>query len=289
MDGGSRILNLNNRGVIKIIDDALKEDIRTGDITTDSVIGNKEMEVEGVVTAKENGVIAGLEIAELVFQRLNKNIDFNILSVDGRRVEKGTPISRVKGDCSSILKGERLALNFLQRLSGIATKTAEYKKLVEDLDVDIVDTRKTTPNLRVLEKYAVRTGGGKNHRFGLYDAVMIKDNHIKAVGSISAAVQKAKQNTAHTVKIEVETSTLDEVKEAIDVQVDIIMLDNMSIEQMKKAVEMVNDKAVSIILEASGGITRKNLREVAETGVDVISLGTLTHTIDSLDIGLDLL
>ncbi|KXS45631.1 MULTISPECIES: carboxylating nicotinate-nucleotide diphosphorylase [unclassified Candidatus Frackibacter] len=277
-------MNLNKKKVLEIIDNAINEDIWTGDITTEAVV-NEDCMGEGILLAKESGVIAGLEVAKLVFQSIDNEIKFQSLAAEGDYVKSGTEIAQVRGKAKSILTAERLALNFLQRMSGIATKTAKYEELVGDYDVRIVDTRKTTPGLRILEKYAVQVGGGDNHRLGLYDAVMIKDNHISAAGGIKEAVEKARTNVPHTMKIEVETESLDEVKEAVAVNADIIMLDNMSTGLMKEAVELVDNQT---IVEASGGITAATIKEVAATGVDVISLGTLTHTIKSLDINLDL-
>jgi nicotinate-nucleotide pyrophosphorylase (carboxylating) len=268
---------------LEIIDNALREDIGTGDISTEAVVGAGE-QVTATILAKDKGVIAGLEVAALVFERVDEMIKFKPLVEEGAQVEYGTEIAKVSGLSSSILIAERLALNLLQRMSGIATKTNYYKSLVADYNVRIVDTRKTTPNLRILEKYAVRVGGGANHRFGLYDAVMIKDNHILAVGSISKAVKQARKNIPHTMKIEVETENLIDVKEALEAGADIIMLDNMDVKMMREAVELIGEQA---IIEASGGITAENIVEVAKTGVDVISLGTLTHSIKSLDISLN--
>ncbi|OCL26479.1 nicotinate-nucleotide diphosphorylase (carboxylating) [Orenia metallireducens] len=276
-------MSLNRDRVLEIIDNALREDIGTGDISTEAVVGAGE-QVTATILAKDKGVIAGLEVAALVFERVDEMIKFKPLVEEGAQVEYGTEIAKVSGLSSSILIAERLALNLLQRMSGIATKTNYYKSLVADYNVRIVDTRKTTPNLRILEKYAVRVGGGANHRFGLYDAVMIKDNHILAVGSISKAVKQARKNIPHTMKIEVETENLIDVKEALEAGADIIMLDNMDVKMMREAVELIGEQA---IIEASGGITAENIVEVAKTGVDVISLGTLTHSIKSLDISLN--
>lgn len=269
---------------MQIIDDALVEDIGTGDLTTSSII-DADKEGQGTILAKEEGVIAGLEVAQLVFERLDDNINFEPLVTDGQQVESRTAIAKVSGRVAPILTGERLALNFLQRMSGIATKTAKYQELVANYNVRVVDTRKTTPNLRILDKYAVRVGGGFNHRFGLYDAVMIKDNHIQAAGGIIQAVKKAKVNLPHTVKVEVEAEALEQVKEALAVGVDIIMLDNMTPDLMSQAVDVIDNQA---IVEASGGITADQITKVAKTGIDVISIGALTHTINSLDISLGL-
>ncbi|TDX48222.1 carboxylating nicotinate-nucleotide diphosphorylase [Orenia marismortui] len=276
-------MNLNKEMVLKIIDNALREDIGTGDITTQAVI-DQDQEMTADILAKEDGIIVGLDVAFWVFEYLDSSVEFRPLVKEGERVARGTVIAKVSGLTTSILTGERLALNFLQRMSGIATQTAYYRSLVKDYDVRIVDTRKTTPGLRILEKWAVKLGGGANHRFGLYDAVMIKDNHIRAVEGIQEAVKRARQNIPHTMKIEVETESLADVKEALAAKADIIMLDNMSFEMMEEAVRLIANKA---IVEASGGITAENIIEVAKTGIDVISLGTLTHSIKSLDISLN--
>lgn len=271
--------------MVQIIDNALEEDVWTGDITTRAVIDDKAAVVTGVLKVKESGVVAGLKVAEQVFYRLNSEVDVRLLIKDGTAVKAGEIIAEVSGPAGAILTAERTALNFLQRMSGIATKTAKYQELVTDYDVKIVDTRKTTPGLRILEKYAVKVGGGANHRLGLYDAVMIKDNHLRAVGDIGEAVRRARADIPHTMKIEVEVETLTEVEEALQAEADIIMLDNMPPKLMAEAVEKA---AGSAIVEASGGITVETIQEVAATGVDIISLGTLTHTIRSLDISLDL-
>jgi len=275
---------MNNMKVRKIVRDAIEEDLGTGDITTDSIIkvGKKGT---GIIKVKENCIISGLKVAETVFNKIDPNLDFNYLHENGDYVNKGDKVAKVKGEIRSILKGERLALNFLQRMSGISTKTREYADKLQRYSTKIVDTRKTTPNLRILEKMAVKLGGGSNHRMGLYDAVLIKDNHIRAAGSISEAVEIARKNIPHTTKIEVEVEDLEGVKEAIESSADIIMLDNMNLEKMEKSVDIIGDKAVT---EASGGITLDNIKDVAETGVDIISVGALTHHIESIDISLDI-
>lgn len=277
-------LNLNHEQVINIIKNALNEDIGTGDITTDTLIPDSHWS-EAYITAKEEGVIAGLPIVQTVFELVDTHIRFEYLKQDGEQVTYGEHLAMITGSTASILKGERLALNLLQRLSGIATKTAHLKDLVKDYPVRIVDTRKTTPGLRILEKYAVKIGGGDNHRMGLYDAVMIKDNHIQAVGSISDAILKAKKAIPHTMKVEVEVEDLAGVKEAVDAGADIIMLDNMPPEVMRKAVELIDGRAIT---EASGNITADNIQAAAASGIDVISMGTLTHTIRSMDISLNI-
>ncbi|MET3291342.1 UNVERIFIED_CONTAM: nicotinate-nucleotide pyrophosphorylase (carboxylating) [Brevibacillus sp. OAP136] len=266
------------------IEDWLMEDIGSGDITSECTIPEDE-QGKGILYAKEAGIIAGLPVAELVFETVDAGLTFKALVKEGERVEKGKAIVEVSGSVQSILSGERLALNLLQRLSGIATRTREFVDVLEGTKARVVDTRKTTPGLRLVEKYAVRIGGGHNHRYALYDAVMIKDNHIKGAGSITKAVEAARANIPHTMKIEVESETIEQVKEALAVGADIIMLDNMSPEMMREAVSLINGRA---IVEASGGVTLETVRAIAETGVDVISVGALTHSVRALDISLDL-
>lgn len=274
----------NDKLIKDIIERAILEDIWTGDLTSDSLIPEEDIG-NGLIMAKEEGIIAGLPIAEKVFYQFSDEIVFDYLLNDGDRIEPGQGIARLKGPISEILKGERIALNFLQRLSGIATRTNKYVKKISNYPVKIVDTRKTTPTLRILEKYAVRVGGGYNHRMGLYDAVMIKDNHIFAAGGIYKAINKIKEQLGHTTKIEVEVEDFTGIEEALRAGADIIMLDNMDISEMSRAVEIIDNQA---IVEASGGITLEDLIEVAATGVDIISAGALTHNIKSLDISLNL-
>ncbi|MCQ2559768.1 MAG: carboxylating nicotinate-nucleotide diphosphorylase, partial [Clostridia bacterium] len=238
----------------------------------------------GFIHAKEAGVIAGLPVAEEVFRILNRDLSFQVLCRDGERVEAGRLLARVEGDARTILMGERLALNFLQRLSGIATKTAAMAAIIKNEKAQITDTRKTTPGLRVLEKYAVRVGGGYNHRFGLYDAVLIKDNHIKVAGGIAEAVKRVQNASFFCPRIEVEVETLEGLREALAAKADIIMLDNMDLDTMREAVKIANGQ---VLLEASGGVTEKTVLEIAKTGVDYISTGSLTHAVKSLDISLD--
>ncbi|KPU27148.1 nicotinate-nucleotide pyrophosphorylase [Caloranaerobacter sp. TR13] len=267
-----------------IIKNALIEDMNNGDITTDNLIGQDDIS-EAEIIAKEDGILAGVEIAEITFKLLDKNIQFHRLKEDGQLLRKGDVIAKIKGKTRAILSGERTALNFLQRLSGIATKTRKFVDKVENYKVRVADTRKTTPGIRVLEKYAVKLGGGSNHRYNLSDAVMIKDNHIRAVGNIEKAIKLMREKVSHTVKIEVEVETIEEFKQALSAGADIIMLDNMSIEDMKEAV-IINDKKA--ILEASGNVNIDNIEEVAKTGVDVISVGALTHSVKALDISLNI-
>lgn len=271
-------------GLNDLIKTALEEDIGYGDITTLSLIKEEE-EGSGIFYAKADGMIAGIEVCQAVFKYLDPATEFDILKKDGDLIKSGDRIAIVKGKMRVLLTGERLALNFLQRLSGIASKTRQMVDLISYSKAELLDTRKTTPGLRVLEKHAVAVGGARNHRFGLYDGVMIKDNHIKAVGSIQRAVSTARKNVPHTIKIEVEVENLEQLEEALKAKADIIMLDNMGKEEMKKAVEKVNGQ---VLLEASGGINEETIVEVAKTGVDFISVGALTHSVSSLDISFDI-
>jgi len=268
----------------KIVEQALLEDIGTGDITTESIISSN-LKAKGIIKTSEEGVVAGLDIVHLVFQKLDSEIIFQEKIKDGTKVAQGKVLAEITGPARTILKGERVALNFLQRMSGIATITSKFCQQVKDFPVRIVDTRKTTPGLRILEKYAVRMGGGYNHRFGLYDAVLIKDNHIAVAGGIKSAVNSIRKQTSHTIKIEVEVENLSQLQEALEIKVDIIMLDNMDLNTMKKAVKMVKGK---VLIEASGGITLEKVREIAQTGVDLISIGSLTHSVKSLDISMEI-
>lgn len=265
----------------------LAEDIGSGDITTMATVPQGHTS-RGIIHAKQSGILAGLPLARLVFEVVDKSLKVITQTADGERVARGTVLAVVEGSTHSILTGERLALNLLQRLSGIATKTNEYVSAAEGQAVRIADTRKTTPGHRTLEKYAVRVGGGANHRYGLYDAVMIKDNHIKAAGGITAAVHAAKSRIPHTMMIEVEAETLSQAKEAVHAGAHIVMLDNMSAEAMLEAVAALRLLAPHIVLEASGGITPERVAEVARSGVDIISVGGLTHSFHALDISLDL-
>mgnify|MGYP004568090073 CR=1 FL=1 len=273
---------LNDIMLDKLIMNALSEDVGTGDITTESTIP-ETARAHGLYKAKESGVLCGIGVAARVFELIDRDIEFTPLKRDGDRIEKGEIIAEVRGKATNVLTGERVGLNLMQRMSGIATRTAEAVAQVEGTGAKICDTRKTTPGLRVVEKYAVKVGGGTNHRFNLADGILIKDNHIVAAGSITNAVRAARANAPHTLKIEVEVETFDELNEALDAGADIIMLDNMSCEDMKKAVGIVNGRAVT---EASGNMGDRNLKEVADCGVDLISIGALTHSVRSLDISL---
>ena len=275
---------MNYLGLDDLIKRSLEEDIGYGDITTMSVVPAEQIS-EGLFIAKAAGVIAGLEVAGAVFRHLDPQAVFTSLIKDGDTVPGGTIIASVQGRSRALLSGERTALNFLQRLSGIASLSRQLTEIIKDSPAELLDTRKTTPGLRVLEKYAVAVGGARNHRFGLYDGVMIKDNHIIAAGGIGKAVSMARARVPHTLKIEVEVEDLEQLQEALEAGADIIMLDNMAPAVMKEAVSIVQGRA---LLEASGGIKAVNLNEVARTGVDFISMGALTHSAVSLDISFDI-
>ncbi len=266
----------------RVIDAALTEDIGTGDITTLTTIP-ADRRAHGRYIAKEDGVLCGVEIAEAVYRRIDPTITVTYHRHDGDRVVKGDVIAEVEGNAVALLTGERVGLNLMQRLSGVATRTAQAVAMVEGTSASICDTRKTTPGLRVLEKYAVRVGGGSNHRFNLADGVLIKDNHIVAAGSITAAVKAAKRGAPHTMKVEVEVETMEQLREALDAGADIIMLDNMTNDMMREAVAIVDGRALT---EASGNMGDRDLRAVAECGVDLISIGALTHSVRALDISL---
>lgn len=261
---------------------ALKEDIGTGDITTNSCIP-EDRQAEGRLIAKADGVVCGLAVAARVFRLLDERIVLTPLVQDGDRVGKGEVLAELSGPARGILTGERVALNLLQRMSGIATATAKAVSAVSGTKAKICDTRKATPGLRVLEKTAVRVGGGHNHRFNLADGVLIKDNHIAAAGGIAEAVRAARAAAPHVMKIEVEAETLEDVQKALDAGAEIIMLDNMDTETMRQAVDLVGGRALT---EASGNMGERDLKEVAQTGVDFISIGALTHSVKALDISL---
>jgi len=267
--------------VIDLIHRALEEDIGPGDITTSLLIPD-ENESRALYIAKGNFVLAGLPFSREVFQILDPSISFKMFYNEGVNVIKGDVVAEVHGKTRAILSGERVSLNILQRLSGIATLTSMYVDRIKGLKAKIVDTRKTTPCQRFMEKYAVRMGGGGNHRFGLFDGILIKDNHIEAVGSIKEAVKLAK-SSHHLAKIEVEVENLYDLKEAIKAGADIVMLDNMSVSDIKEAVKISNGR---VLLEASGGVKLENVRDIAEAGVDLISVGALTHSAVAVDISL---
>lgn len=267
---------------------ALREDTGNGDVTTEATIpaGTR---AAGVILARGAGVVAGLPVAALAFKLLDPAARFSAEVAEGRPVVPGAPLARVEGDARAMLTAERTALNFLGRLSGIATLAAACAAAVEGTGAAVVDTRKTTPGLRALEKYAVRMGGARNHRFGLDDGVLIKDNHLKAAGGIAAAVEAARRHASHLLRVEVECETRDEVRQAIEAGADVILLDNMSLDDLRAAVALVRTHTQNIILEASGniGTDPARLRAVAETGVDLISLGALTHSAPNFDVSLE--
>ncbi|MBA7642135.1 putative nicotinate-nucleotide pyrophosphorylase [carboxylating] [subsurface metagenome] len=285
-----KIGGLNLKKVRPIVRMALEEDVGKGDITTNLIIP-KGRKARGAIWVKEKGIIAGLPVMGLTLKTVNKKVEFKAKVKEGERVKKGQAIAEVIGNARSILTAERTALNFLQKLSGIATLTNQFVERVKPCKVKIFDTRKTTPGLRYLEKYAVRCGGGCNHRMGLYDQVLIKDNHLRVTG-YGLRVTDLREKIPKGMKIEVEAKNLREVREALKARVDIIMLDNMSIERMKKAIELCRLSSVvrrpSLVIEASGGITLENVRKIAKTGVDRISIGALTHSAKALDISLDI-
>ena len=268
----------------ELIQSALKEDIGSGDITTSTVLSGREVGNARVV-AKEDMVVAGIGIFKEVFSFSEEEVKFTDRVEDGEPVKSGDVLTEMSGNLGDILTAERVALNFLQRMCGIATLTRRYVDEIRGTGAKILDTRKTTPGLRVLEKYAVMIGGGFNHRFGLYDGILIKDNHIDAAGGIIAAVDRVKKGVPHTLKIEIEVKNLREVEEALSAGVDIIMLDNMEVEEIKKAVSLIKG---GVLVEASGNITLSNVKRIAETGVDFISIGALTHSAPSSDISLKL-
>lgn len=267
----------------KHVKSALEEDIGFGDITTDFLAGDNDT-LSGSLNTREDGILCGCDIFKKVFEILG-GVKVEFYFKDGDFVAKGDKIASISGSARSILTGERTALNYIQRLSGIATETKKYKNAIGQYPSEIVDTRKTTPNFRLFEKYAVKTGGGSLHRFNLSDCAMIKDNHIRLAGSITKAVNKLRENISHAHKIEVECDTLEQVQEALDCKADIIMLDNMSIEDMKTAVELINKSAV---VEASGNVNLNTIKEIASTGVDIISSSAIVAKAQTLDLALDI-
>jgi nicotinate-nucleotide pyrophosphorylase (carboxylating) len=281
-------MSSNKLQIEEIIDRALAEDLGKGDVTTEAIIPSDQQGTGFIVTKKE-GILAGTGAAKQVFHRVDPELKVEVILEDGARVKPGSKVARVSGSIASILKAERVALNFLQRLSGIASETNRYVEAVKGLPVRIMDTRKTTPGLRSLEKHAVRAGGGENHRMSLGDGILIKDNHLAALRSqglnIKEIIAKAKQNAPQRLPVEVEVGTVSEALEAVEAGADIVMLDNMSLEDMRKAVKSIHGRA---LIEASGGITLGNVRAVGETGVDFISIGALTHSATALDISFEL-
>lgn len=273
--------------ITKLLDLGIEEDINTGDITTESIIP-ESMNAVATMTAKQEGVISGLEIVKMVYDRFQSDVVFTPYFKDGDQVKKGDVILKIEATYPTLLRGERLSLNLFQRMCGIATETAKYVKELKGTSTELLDTRKTAPGLRVLDKLAVKHGGGTNHRMGLYDMAMIKDNHIKMAGGITKAVEQVRARIAEGIKIEVETTNLDEVKEAIAAGADIIMLDNMGNEAMAEAVATIKAADKGIKTEASGNMSIPRLKEVAATGVDYISVGALTHTVKAMDISMNI-
>lgn len=261
----------------------LEEDIGTGDLTSEALIPEDAV-TTGLIHAKDTGILCGVEVARRVFELLDPSLEFTALAKDGDTLEYGTKIAEIKGSARSVLTGERLALNLLQHMSGVATQTKQLADIAKPYGTRVVDTRKTTPGLRQLEKYAVRVGGGHNHRLGLYDAILIKDNHIAVAGGVKEALARAKAYASHMTKIEIEVESLEQAKEAVAGGADVIMLDNMAPEAMEECVAMIDHRAV---VEASGGINADNLAAAAAAGVDVISVGALTHSVKAVDISLD--
>jgi len=274
--------------VDRIVEVALEEDIGRGDITSEILIPCN-LKGSAYIMVKEDGVIAGLEVIVRVFQKIDPSLQIETISEDGARVKAGDIVMRITGSIRSLLKAERVALNFLQRLSGIATTTARYVEKVSDLGVEIADTRKTTPGLRILEKYAVKLGGGRNHRMDLGDAVLIKDNHFAALRALGMSYQeivaKARESAPPDMKVEAEATSIEEALAAVEAGADIVMLDNMEIGEMKKAVRLIGGR---VEIEASGNFRLENIRAAAETGVDIISVGALTHSYKSMDISMEI-
>lgn len=266
----------------RIVKAALEEDIGLGDITTEATVA-KGTTARAELVAKEDFVLAGIDVVRRVFEVLDPAVSFEKLLEDGQRVSRGDVVAWIKGDAAALLQAERVALNLLQRMSGIATMTARFVEAVEGTGTTIVDTRKTAPGLRVLDKYAMRTGGGSNHRVGLFDGVLIKENHVAAAGGIAEAVGRARRRVSHVQKIEVETRNLDEVRQALDAGAEVLLLDNMELAMLSEAVELCAGKTLT---EASGGVNLETVREIAETGVDFISVGALTHSVRAVDISM---
>lgn len=266
------------------VKEALKEDIGFGDITTENLASETDY-LKGALNTRNDGVLCGAEVFKTVYKILSDDIKIKFYFKDGDTIKKGDKIADIEGPAKYLLMGERVALNYIQRMSGIATETRKYQDAIGNFPAKIVDTRKTTPNFRAFEKYSVKTGGGALHRFNLSDCAMIKDNHIRLAGSITAAVNKLRENISHAHKIEVECDTLEQVREAVTTGADIIMLDNMSVETMKKACEIINHKA---IVEASGNVNLETVNAIASTGVDIISSSAIVAKAPTLDLALDI-
>jgi len=279
-------MKMNNLNLIdNILLNALHEDIGNGDVTTSALVPEKHVS-NAVIIAKGDFILAGLPFAERIFKLIDRNIKFKAVKKDGGRIKAKTIIAKISGNTGNLLMAERTALNLLQRLSGIATLTDKYVQSVKDLKVKITDTRKTAPGLRFFDKYAVRTGGGCNHRYGLFDGVLIKDNHIAVIGGVGKAVKLARAKVHHIFNIEVEVKTIPEVKEALSAGANVIMLDNMNVDMMKRAVSIIRRKGPDVLIEASGNVTFENVRSIAATGVDLISSGALTHSAPAADVSM---
>ena len=275
---------LSNFYVEEHVKSALMEDIGFGDVTTESIVGEDEIFKASLVSRSE-GIICGLNVFKTVFKILSDRVKVDLLFKDGDKIQKGDVLARIEGPGKYLLLGERVSLNYIQRMSGIATETHKYQTAIGDLPCKIVDTRKTTPGFRAFEKYSVKTGGGALHRFNLSDCAMIKDNHIQVAGSVTKAVEKVKANLSHAHKIELECDTIDQIKEALPLGVDIIMLDNMDLDTMKSAVKLIDRRA---IVEASGNVRLETVRAIAECGVDIISSSAIVAKAPTLDIALDM-
>lgn len=275
---------LEQNAIDRIIRFALEEDLGSGDLTTNTII-KPESKGRAVLIAKQDLVLAGLPVFKRTFEILSSDVRFESFFEDGQSIKTNKKICEISAPVQAILKAERTGLNLLQRMSGIATLTQKYAEQIKDFKAKVLDTRKTNPGLRILDKYSVRMGGGYNHRFGLYDGIIIKDNHIQAAGSISTALSLCRKSVPHTIKIEIEVEDLEGVAEALQAGADIIMLDNMSLEEIKKAVELVKGKSV---LEVSGNVSLENIKSIASTGVDLISVGALTHSAPAADLSLEL-
>ncbi len=273
---------LKTKAVNTLIDLAIAEDVYTGDITSEAILAHSKNRTAFLI-AKADGVIAGLPLASLIFNKIDTTIQFESLVNEGNFVKSKTKLAKITGHYKSLLEAERIVLNFIQRLSGIATETSLYVAQTKNTKTQILDTRKTLPGFRILDKYAVKMGGGTNHRMGLYDMVMLKENHIEVAGSITKAVLQVRKKVSPDIKIEVETKNLAEVKEALNNRIDVIMLDNMSLNLMREAVNLIDGQ---IKVEASGNMTLNRIAEVAKTGVDFISVGALTHSVTALDISM---
>jgi nicotinate-nucleotide pyrophosphorylase (carboxylating) len=276
---------LKENDIRPIIILALREDIGDGDITTNAIF-NGNSDSEAVITAKEDGIFCGGDVVRIVYNEIDPTVKVSIIKKDGKEVKKGEPVVKISGHTKSLLTGERTCLNFIQRMSGIASRTNSITENITNKTIDVLDTRKTSPGMRLLDKYSVKCGGGRNHRTGLFDMILIKDNHIKAAGSISEAVKRVRGKYAKKYKIEVEVKTIEEANEALKCGVDIIMLDNMNHEQMKKAVSIINGKAK---IEVSGNIDEIKLKEISDLKIDFVSIGALTHSVKAFDLSMKIL